>query len=77
MFLPSMASLFWITPSWKESSMRRFLPLLLISALFAPVAASAQGFAVAGHAGTLGLGGSMILGLSPRLNVRGAAGTEL
>ena len=54
--------------------MRRLLHLLLIGALFAPVAASAQGLAIAGHAGTLGLGGSVILGLSPRLNVRGTFG---
>ena len=54
--------------------MRRILPLLLISALFAPVAASAQGLAIAGHAGTLGVGGTVVLGLSPRLNVRGTFG---
>jgi hypothetical protein len=54
--------------------MRRFLVVLLASALFAPTPASAQNFAVAAHVGTLGLGGSVILGLTPRINARGTFG---
>jgi len=54
--------------------MRRLLPILIAGALAVPGAASSQGFAVAGHAGTLGIGGSAILGLSPNLNLKGTVG---
>jgi hypothetical protein len=54
--------------------MRRLLALLFVTSLFAPLGASAQQFAVAGHAGTLGLGVSGIVGLTPRVNVRATLG---
>ncbi len=54
--------------------MRRFLPLLVFTLLAAPSAVAAQGFAIAGHVGTVGLGGSAILGLSPQVNLRGTVG---
>jgi hypothetical protein len=52
--------------------MRRVLPFLIAAALI-PQGLSGQGFAIAGHAGTTGLGGSVILGLSPNINIRGSA----
>jgi hypothetical protein len=54
--------------------MRRFLPLLIAGAMAAPLAVSAQGFAVAGQAGTMGVGGSVILGVAPKINLRGTFG---
>jgi hypothetical protein len=54
--------------------MRRFLALATAIALLAPLGVSAQSFAVAAHVGTLGLGGSVIYGLTPSLNVRGTIG---
>ena len=53
--------------------MKRILSLLVVAALVVPAAASAQ-FAAGVHAGTLGLGVSATLGLSPRINARGAFG---
>lgn len=44
------------------------------SLILAPAAASAQGFAVAGRAGTLGLGAEAALGLSPNFAIRGGLG---
>jgi hypothetical protein len=54
--------------------MRRFIFSLLLSALLAPLGISAQQFAVAAQGGTMGLGGSVIVGLTSNLNVRGTAG---
>jgi len=54
--------------------MRRFLPLLVAGALAIPAAGSAQGFAVAAQAGTIGLGGSAIVGVSPNVNIKGTFG---
>lgn len=54
--------------------MRRFLPLLLIAAFAAPTAIRAQGFAVAGQAGTMGVGGAVVIGVSPKVNLRGTFG---
>lgn len=42
--------------------------------LIAPQALTGQGIAVAGVAGTTGLGGSLILGLAPKLNLRTTIG---
>lgn len=54
--------------------MRPLLTLLAVSLLFAPLGVSAQSVAVAGHAGSLGLGASVIVGLTPKVNVRGTLG---
>lgn len=54
--------------------MRRFLPLFVAAALAIPAAGSAQGFAVAAQAGTIGLGGSAIVGVSPNVNIKGTFG---
>jgi hypothetical protein len=58
----------------KEYDMRRILPLILVSAFIAPLGVSAQGFAIAGQAGTMGVGGSVILGVAPKVNFRGTFG---
>lgn len=54
--------------------MRRLFAILFVMSLLAPLGASAQQFAVAGHAGTLGLGVSGIVGLTPKVNVRASLG---
>ncbi len=55
--------------------MKRLLLGLLGAALvLAPQGIAGQGFAVAGIAGTTGLGGSVILGLAPKLNFRTSIG---
>lgn len=55
--------------------MRKPLLLLTLSALFAaPVALEAQGFGIAGRAGTLGLGVEGALGLGSSVVVRGGLG---
>ncbi|MGD2046499.1 MAG: hypothetical protein PVJ80_01335 [Gemmatimonadota bacterium] len=54
--------------------MRRLLSALLAATLLAPAYASAQSFAIAGHAGTMGIGGSVIVGVMPNLNARGSFG---
>jgi len=55
--------------------MKKSLFALTAAALIlAPGAARAQGFAVAGRAGTLGIGAEAALGLGPRLDLRGGIG---
>lgn len=39
-----------------------------------PVPAQAQGFAISGHIGSTGLGGGVIVGLAPEVNLRGMFG---
>lgn len=53
---------------------KRFLVLTAALVAVAPAALSAQGFAVAGRVGTLGLGAEAALGLSPKFQVRGGLG---
>ena len=54
--------------------MRPVLSVVLAGGLLAPVGVSSQSFAVAAHAGSMGLGGSVIVGVMPSLNVRGSFG---
>lgn len=54
--------------------MRRILFVALAGCLLAPAGISAQGFAIAGHAGSMGLGLSGVVGVMPSLNVRGSFG---
>lgn len=54
--------------------MRRLLSVLTVAALLGPAAVSAQSFAVGAHAGSLGLGGSVAVGVMPNLNLRGSFG---
>lgn len=54
--------------------MRRLVTVALATLLFTPQHAFAQNLAVAAHAGSLGLGGSVIVGLTPNLNARGTVG---
>jgi hypothetical protein len=54
--------------------MRRLFVLVFVGSLLAPVGTSAQSFAVAVQAGSMGLGGSAIYGVTPKLNVRGSFG---
>jgi len=55
--------------------MRKSLLALVVATLLAlPATLAAQGFAVAGRAGTLGLGGEAALGLTDRLVLRGGLG---
>ena len=42
--------------------------------ILAPAPAVAQGFAVTGHAGSIGLGGGVVVGVAPKLNLRGMFG---
>ncbi len=52
--------------------MKRLLPFLAVAALLAgPPSAQGQGFAVTGQAGTLGVGGGAVIGLTNRLHIRG------
>jgi len=54
--------------------MRNRLTFLFVSLLFAPLGVSAQNFAVAAQAGSMGLGGSVIYGVNSNVNVRGTVG---
>ena len=54
--------------------MRTLIAALAAVLLFAPASAMAQGFAVSGHAGTIGVGGGLIVGVTPKLNLRGMFG---
>jgi len=54
--------------------MNRFASLVLAGALALPSASSAQGLALAAHAGTLGVGGALILEVTPKVNARGTIG---
>lgn len=55
--------------------MRKSLLALVVATLLAlPATVAAQGFAVAGRAGTLGLGGEAALGLTDGLVIRGGIG---
>ncbi len=52
--------------------MKKLIPFLAVAALLAsPPSAQAQGFAFTGQAGTLGVGGGAVIGLSNRLHIRG------
>lgn len=52
--------------------MKRLLPFLAVAALLAsPPSAQAQGFAITGQAGTLGVGGGVVIGLTDKLHLRG------
>ena len=51
--------------------MKKLLPFLTVAALLAsPPSAQGQGFAFTGQAGTLGVGGGAVIGLSNRLHIR-------
>ena len=54
--------------------MRKLVVSAVSILLLAPVPALAQGFAVSGHVGTSGLGGGVIVGVTPKLNLRGMFG---
>ena len=52
--------------------MKKLLPFLAVAALLAsPASAQGQGFAVTGQAGTLGVGGGAIIGLTDKVHIRG------
>ena len=52
--------------------MNKLLPFLVVAALLAsPLCAQGQGIAVTGQAGTLGVGGGVVLGLFNRIHIRG------
>ncbi|GMR12339.1 MAG: hypothetical protein BMS9Abin29_0528 [Gemmatimonadota bacterium] len=52
--------------------MKRLFPFLAIAALMAtPPSVQGQGFAVTGQAGTLGLGGGAVIGLTDKVHLRG------
>ena len=53
--------------------MKQLLPFLAVGALLAgPPGAHGQGrvFAVTGQAGTMGVGGGVVLGLAPKIQIR-------
>jgi len=54
--------------------MRRLLSVVLVGGLLTPVGVCAQSFAVAAHAGSMGLGASALMAVTPSLNVRGSFG---
>lgn len=53
---------------------KSLLALGAAALILAPAAVEAQGFAVAGRAGTLGIGGEAALGFGPNLALRGGVG---
>ena len=50
------------------------LIILTTSMILSPPPGRAQGFAISGHVGTTGVGGGIVLGLAPKLNVRALYG---
>ncbi len=52
--------------------MKNLLPFLAVAALLAsPPSARGQGFAITGQAGTLGVGGGGVIGLTDKFHIRG------
>ena len=54
--------------------MRKLCAAAVAFLILAPAPAQAQGFAISGHAGTIGVGGGVIIGVAPKLNLRGMFG---
>ena len=54
--------------------MRKLCAAAVAFLLLAPAPGQAQGFAISGHAGTIGVGGGVIIGVAPKLNIRGMFG---
>jgi len=54
--------------------MRKLIAAVVTVFLLAPTSGQAQGFAISGHAGTIGVGAGVIVGLTPKLNLRGMLG---
>lgn len=50
--------------------MRKLVVVAVAFLILAPAPAHAQGFAISAHAGTIGVGGGVILGVAPKLNLR-------
>lgn len=61
-------------PASSPHRMRPLHALLVIALAISPAAASAQGFSIAGRAGSTGVGGELILSLAPKLSIRGGVG---
>ncbi len=54
--------------------MRKLCAAAVAFLILAPAPTQAQGFAISGHAGTIGVGGGVIIGVAPKLNLRGMFG---
>ncbi len=54
--------------------MRKLCAAAVAFLILAPAPGQAQGFAISGHAGTIGVGGGVIIGVAPKLNLRGMLG---
>ncbi len=54
--------------------MRKLIAAAIAVFLLAPTPGQAQGFAISGHAGTIGVGGGVVIGVAPKLNLRGMFG---
>ncbi len=54
--------------------MRKLVTAAAAFVILTPVPAQAQGFAISGHIGSTGLGGGVIIGVAPELNLRGMVG---
>ena len=54
--------------------MRKLCAAAVAFLILAPAPAQAQGFAISGHVGSIGVGGGVILGVAPKLNLRGVFG---
>ena len=54
--------------------MRKLCAAAVAFLILAPAPAQAQGFAISAHAGTIGVGSGVIIGVAPKLNIRGMFG---
>ena len=54
--------------------MRKLCTAVVAFLILAPAPGQAQGFAISGPAGTTGVGGGVIIGVAPKLNLRGMFG---
>ncbi len=54
--------------------MRKLVAAAVAALLLAPAPALAQGFAISGHVGSIGVGGGVVIGVAPKLNLRGMFG---
>ena len=54
--------------------MRKLCAAAVAFLILAPAPGQAQSFAISGHAGTIGVGGGVIIGVAPKLNLRGIFG---
>ena len=54
--------------------MKKLIAAAVAVFFLAPTPGQAQGFAISGHAGTIGVGAGVVIGVAPKLNLRGMFG---